>query len=165
MIIFSFTLQEWTRLNVSLIPEKKFFFLWPYWIWEAFSNWIFKFPLWILWSHGWIRGRNFMSPNIYFWVHFRGRQFRGKDEWIRFSVFPSPTIHQVVLWSYHNQFCQLQLRIISLIKHSLHSSKSIPAPKIVLWHTLTLPVYMTPRWCFSVYIFMVVMVHLVRPVK
>lgn len=129
----SLTLQGMNKIECFLMPEKKYFFLWIHWCGKVFSNWIFKF-LFLNSSIIWLNngGKIVMAQiyiYIYFWVHLWEEQFRWTDEWVQFSVFLSPAIHEVTPWSYHNQLCSPQFRINSLIKCSLHSLKSFSPPK------------------------------------
>ena len=133
---FSLTVQGMNKIEYFFNAREKNIFSSGYTgVEKSFQTEFLNFHFWILWSYGWIMGGKllwlkYIYIYIYSWVHLWERQFRWTDEWVQFSVFLSPAIHEVTPWPYHNQLCPPQFRINSLIKCSLHSLKSFSPQKL-----------------------------------
>lgn len=165
------------RFNVSLMPENKNKQKRPSGTLELkdLSNCIFtlslfhSFPIWLEKRDTFYDAPKCMCLSLFLKQTASEEKKKMNEFNFQFCMFPYLLqSFKVLLWSYHNQLCPPALRISSLIKCSLTLSGSIISARksSLLWPPPTFPAHVTSEWLFrSVYLFVVVIVHLPHPVK
>ena len=149
----SLTLQGMNKNECFLMPEKKYFSSGYTGVEKSFQTEFLNFCFWILRSYGWIMGGKLLWLKYIYIYIFLSSFVRGTVQvngWMSSVFGVSQSCHP---WGY--SVILPQSALFSSVQNQLSYQMFSSLPQVfftpkssLLWHALTFPVYMAPKWLF-----------------